>query len=122
MGSPSRRGLTASEWGVLVLLVTSVFINYVDRSNLSIAAPLLESELFLTPSRLGALLAAFFWTYALLQLFGIAGWFADRYHAGYVMAAGFFIWTASTALTGVVTGFTALFLMRLLLGAGESIA
>src|SRR5687768_13588829 len=74
MGSRSRRGLTAAEWGVLVLLVTSVFINYVDRSNLSIAAPLLESELSLTPSRLGALLAAFFWTYALLQLFGIAGW------------------------------------------------
>jgi MFS transporter, ACS family, D-galactonate transporter len=122
MDSADRRGLSSTEKGLLVLLVASIFINYIDRSNLSIAATLLEQELRLSPSQLGSLLAAFSWTYALLQLFGIAGWLADRFPVGWVLAGGFFVWTAATAASGMVTGFTALFLMRLLLGAGESIA
>jgi MFS transporter, ACS family, D-galactonate transporter len=115
-------GMTTSEWRLLALLVMSVFINYIDRSNLSVAAPLLEKELSLTPSQLGALLGSFFWTYALLQLVGVAGWLADRFHVGWVFASGFIVWTAATAGSGLVNGFTALFLMRLLLGAGESVA
>ena len=114
--------MTGAEWRLVILLVLSIFINYVDRGNLSIAAPLLEKEMHLSPRDLGTLLSAFFWTYALFQLFGIAGWLADRFPVGWVFAAGFFAWSASTALTGMVTGFTALFLMRLLLGIGESLA
>ena len=34
---------------VLVLLGISVFINYIDRGNLSIAAPLLKDELSIFP-------------------------------------------------------------------------
>jgi hypothetical protein len=34
---------------VLVLLGLSVFINYIDRTNLSVAAPLLKSELVSLP-------------------------------------------------------------------------
>ena len=111
-----------SERGLMILLVVSIVINYIDRGNLSIAAPLLQAELSLTPSQLGALLGSFFWTYALLQLFGIAGWLADRYPVGWVFAWGFVVWTLATAAAGLVTGFTALYVMRLLLGAGESIA
>ena len=120
--SEVRQKLTRSEIRLLVLLVFSVFLNYIDRGNLSIAAPLLETELSLTNTQLGALLAAFFWTYALVQLFGIAGWFADRFHVGWVLAAGLFLWSAATALTGLVTGFTAIFVMRLILGVGESVS
>ena len=43
----------------LTLLVVSVFINYVDRGNLSIAAPLLKNELGISASQLGILLSAF---------------------------------------------------------------
>ncbi len=111
----------AERW-ILALLVTSIFINYVDRGSLSIAAPLLEKELSLSPIQLGQLLAAFFWTYALCQLFGLAGWLADRYPVGLVLAGGLLVWSAATVATGLVTGFTALFTARLLLGAGESIA
>src|SRR5712691_3330644 len=50
----------------LTLLVVSVFINYVDRGNLSIAAPLLKNELGISAGQLGILLSAFFWTYTLL--------------------------------------------------------
>ena len=62
---------------VLFLLSLSVFINYIDRSNLSIAAPLLKDELHLSASQLGVLLSAFFWTYGLMQI--PAGWLVDRF-------------------------------------------
>jgi MFS family permease len=114
--------MRAAEWRILILLVISIFINYIDRSNLSIAAPLLRNELGLDASQLGALLSAFFWTYALCQLFGVAGWLVDRFDVGLVYAAGFFLWSTATAVTGLVNTFTMLFILRLFLGAGESIA
>lgn len=114
--------MRAAEWRILILLVISIFINYIDRSNLSIAAPLLRHELGLDASRMGALLSAFFWTYALCQLFGISGWLADRFDVGLVFATGFFLWSSATAITGLVEGFAILFVLRLILGAGESIA
>jgi sugar phosphate permease len=44
----------------LILLAICILINYVDRGNLSIAAPLLKDELGISASQLGILLAAFF--------------------------------------------------------------
>src|SRR4051794_3297748 len=70
--------MSRAEWTLLALLIASIFVNYIDRGNLSIAAPLIEKELALSPIQIGALLSSFFWTYALLQLLGVAGWLADR--------------------------------------------
>jgi ACS family D-galactonate transporter-like MFS transporter len=114
--------MTTTERRLLILLTASIFINYIDRSNLSVAAPFLSAELSLTGTRLGALLASFFWTYALVQLFGIAGWLTDRFPVGWVLGIGFFIWSGATAASGFVTGFAGLFAMRLILGAGEAVA
>lgn len=113
---------SANRATLLGLLVASIFLNYVDRGSLSVAAPNLERELGLGPERMGLLLGAFFWTYALLQLFGAAGWLADRFPVGLVLSGGLLVWSASTIGTGLVSGFSAIFLMRLLLGAGESVA
>jgi ACS family D-galactonate transporter-like MFS transporter len=44
---------------MLALLAFSVFINYIDRGNLSIAAPLLKDELGMSASQLGLLLSSF---------------------------------------------------------------
>jgi sugar phosphate permease len=57
-------------WRVLILLVLSVAINYIDRGNLSIAAPLLKDELGISATQLGSLLSAFFWTYGEYFLMG----------------------------------------------------
>ena len=105
---------------VLVLLAISVFINYVDRGNLSIAAPMLKDELGISAAQLGLLLSAFFWTYAGLQPF--SGWLVDRLNVNWVFAGGFFLWSAATAATGIVHTFAVLFVLRLLLGMGESVA
>lgn len=114
--------MTRREWAVVLLLVLSAIINYVDRSNLSIAAPDIQRQFTLSPIQIGTLLSAFFWTYALLQLAGIAGWISDRFPVGWVMLGGYVLWSGATMLTGLVTGFTSLFLARLLLGVGESVA
>jgi MFS family permease len=105
---------------VLFLLVFSVAINYIDRGNLSIAAPLLKDELGISASELGVLLSAFFWTYAAFQI--VSGWLVDRFDVNWVLAGGFFLWSVATAATGLVQGFASLVVLRMLLGMGESVA
>lgn len=107
-------------WAVVALLVVSVAINYIDRGNLSIAAPMLKDELGLSAAQLGFLLSAFFWTYALCQL--LSGWLVDRFNANILLAVGYLLWSLATASTGLVHGFAALVVLRLILGAGESVA
>jgi MFS transporter, ACS family, D-galactonate transporter len=114
--------MTRREWIVVALLVASVVINYVDRSNLSLAVPILEKQFSLSSWQAGELLSAFFWTYALVQVVGLAGWLADRFHAGWVLFLGYLLWSLATAATGLTASFAALFAFRLLLGLGESVA
>jgi sugar phosphate permease len=87
--STKRTRLARTLVGVLILLWLSVFLNYIDRSNLSIAAPLLKGELGLSATQLGVLLSAFFWTYACLQI--PAGWLVDRFEVKWIFAGGFLI-------------------------------
>jgi MFS family permease len=114
--------MSRREWAIVLLLVISVIVNYVDRSNLSIAAPLIQRQFSLSPLQLGSLLSAFFWTYALLQISGVPGWLSDRFPVGWVTAGGYLLWSGATVAAGLTAGYVALFSARLLLGVGESVA
>jgi MFS transporter, ACS family, D-galactonate transporter len=103
----------------LALLVMAILINYVDRGSLSLAVPELKVEWGLSATQLGILLSAFFWTYTALQ--SVIGWLVDRYGANLVMSLGLFVWSLSTAATGLASGFSMLLALRLLLGIGESV-
>jgi len=105
---------------VVALLALSILINYMDRGSLAIAAPLLKDELGLSASQLGILLSSFFYTYSFFL--PLAGWMVDRFDVKWVMAGGFFIWSAATALTGGLHSFATLLAARLLLGIGETVA
>src|SRR5579863_10207348 len=105
---------------VLALLSFSVFINYIDRGNLSIAAPMLKDELGMSASQLGILLSSFFWTYAGFQI--VSGWLVDRLDVNWILAAGFVLWSVATAGTGLAHSFAILLGIRLVLGVGESVA
>jgi ACS family D-galactonate transporter-like MFS transporter len=122
MGAPAvvQTRLTRTQWAVLVLLVISVGINYIDRGNLSVAAPFLANDLQLNKTQLGKLFSSFFWTYAAFQL--VAGWLVDRYDVRWVLGVGFLIWSLATCFTGLAGSFAAIFALRLLLGMGESVA
>ncbi len=104
----------------LLLLVVCLIINYIDRGNLSVAAPLLKGELHLSPSQLGILFSAFFVTYTAMQF--VVGWLVDRFDVNLILATGFVLWSLATVLTGLVWGFALLFVMRLLLGISEAVA
>lgn len=114
------RVVTRLEWFVLWLLVISVCINYIDRGNLSVASVDVAGELHLKPFQLGILLSAFFWTYAVFQI--VSGWLIDRYNVIWVYGLGYLIWSSVTVITGFVSGFAALFIVRLLLGMSESVS
>ncbi len=104
----------------LFLLCVCVLINYVDRGNLSVAAPLLKNEFQLSSSQLGILFAAFFTTYTAMQF--VIGWLVDRSDPARILVVGFLIWSFATAATGMVSTFVALFAVRLILGVGEAVA
>jgi len=116
---PSSR-LSPSLFRLAILLALSIFINYIDRGNLAIAAPLLQDELGLSPYQLGLLFSSFFWTYAIFQI--VSGWLVDRFPVNWVLAVGILLWSAATFGTGLVHGFNLLLAMRLILGIGESVA
>jgi len=118
----ARTALSGKEWRVLILLVISALINYIDRTTLSVAATDIQRELHLTNTQVGALQSAFFASYALCQLSFVAGWVVGRFHVGWVLACGFFLWSGATAMTGAATVFAMILALRLLLGIGESVS
>src|ERR1035437_2443854 len=56
----ARTALSGKEWRVLILLLVSALINYIDRTTLSVAATDIQRELHLTNTQVGALQSAFF--------------------------------------------------------------
>ena len=105
---------------LVLLLGTAIFLNYVDRGSLAVAAPLMKGDLGLSNEAYGWAVSAFFWVYAPVQLF--AGWLCDRFSVYRLLALGILLWAASTLLMGFVAGFASLFVLRIMLGVGESLA
>jgi len=116
LGAKSRPSFAPA----LVLLGVAIVINYVDRGNLSIAAPLVQTDLGLSATKLGVLLSGFFYTYTALQF--VVGGVVDRFGANLVLSAGLLLWSLATIATGFAGGFVVLMSLRLLLGIGESVA
>ncbi len=109
-------------WTILTLLCIGFMVAYFDRVNLSVA--LADKDGFLSFFKLsntdrGLLNSAFFWSYALLQI--PAGWIVDRFGVKWTYAAGFLLWSLTSAATAWVGTFQTLFLLRILLGVGESV-
>jgi MFS family permease len=102
---------------VLLILCLMYLILYVDRVNISTAAPLIKAELGLSNTQLGLVFSAFAYPYALFQLIG--GYFGDKFGARLTLAVSGLIVCLATAATGAVGGLASLFAARLVLGIGE---
>jgi MFS family permease len=105
---------------VVPLLALMVFVAYVDRGNLATAGPLLQDELHLSATQLGTLLSSFFWTYVPGQI--LMAWLSERIGPYRLLALGVGAWAMATLGSGLVSGFAALLVLRLLLGVAESAA
>src|SRR3954466_2024309 len=99
---------------ILFLIFVCVVIDYMDRSNISVAATALSDDLHLTPVQLGILFSAFGWTYAALQIPG--GILVDRFTSRILYTFCLIAWSLMTLLQGITTGFAQLFGLRLSIG------
>jgi len=110
--------MPSARWTMIALCLLANTINYIDRANLAVAAPIMQKELGFDAATMGFILSGFFWTYAVMQL--PFGWFADRVGARISLAVAVVWWSIFTGLTSVARSFATLFGCRLLLGVGEA--
>jgi D-galactonate transporter len=110
---PTRR-----RWIMLSLLLIATIINYVDRVNISIAAPFMAKDLGLDKVQMGLIFSAFAWTYAFALV--PAGFIADRFGSRVTYGVSLVSWSAVTVCQGLVGGFASLFGLRLAIGAMEA--
>lgn len=115
---PKKTQRTSVRYGMLALVFVNVVINYLDRSNISVAGATISKDLGLSSVELGLIFSAFGWTYALLQIPG--GLIADRFGPRVLYAFCLITWSLATVGQGFVRGFASLFWLRLATGAFEA--
>src|ERR1700722_17936749 len=92
-------------------------VNYMDRVNISIAAPTMMKDLAIDPASFGFVLSAFALGYACMQMPG--GFLADRFGAKRLLIAAPIVWSIFTGLTGLATTLTSLIVIRICFGLAE---
>jgi len=107
------------KWRMLLLIWLMMFVAYLDRINISVAGPTIQSSLHLSPVEFGAVLSAFTFGYAILQIPG--GWLADRFGSRRLLVLALVFWSIFTGLTGLVGSLSALIVVRVLFGVGEGL-
>ena len=108
---------TNRRFRIMGLLFVTVVINYLDRSNISIAAPSLASDFHLDPVQLGLVFSAFSWTYTPFQLPG--GWLVDRVHPRILYPVVIMLWSLATLSLGLANGLVMLIALRMAVGFFE---
>lgn len=112
-----KTGIFSRSNMVLIVLYFGWLISYVDRMVINISITQMGEDLALNPTQMGMILSAFFIGYAFMQAPG--GWLADRFGSRIVVVTAVLMWSLFTFLTGVVSGFIALILIRIAFGLGE---
>lgn len=107
-------------WILLALVFLAIVINYIDRGNLSIAAPSIMRDFRLDPATMGIVLSAFFWTYAIFQI--PAGALVDRFGIRWVYGGAFLVWSVASAAVALSRGAGDIIGLRMVLGLAESVA
>ncbi|MDE2610829.1 MAG: MFS transporter [Burkholderiales bacterium] len=111
-------GVTVSARSRVTFLLCIIYaLMYLDRVNLSAAARAIKLEFGLSNAQLGVAFTGFSWAYLLTVLFG--GWAARRYGARIVLMGCAVLLGVSTMAMSLAAGAVSLFLIRMLVGAGE---
>jgi MFS transporter, Spinster family, sphingosine-1-phosphate transporter len=111
---PSSKSAKAA----LLLLTALNFLNYIDRNVLYAVQPLIQKEFHVDDAKIGFLTSAFFICYMVAA--PLVGPLADRYSRRVIMAAGAFVWSAATLLSGITHNYDELLLRHVIVGIGEA--
>lgn len=109
---------TKIRYQVLFLIFVNVVINYMDRSNLAVAASEIDKEFQFTPVQLGLIFSAFSWTYLAFQIPG--GILVNRFSPRILYAFSLIAWSLTTVMQGFAKGFATLFGLRMATGVFEA--
>lgn len=112
------QAVNKKRWFFVILILVGAIINYLDRSNLSVANTTISKEFNLSPLQMGVLLSAFMWPYALANL--PAGWLVDRIGPKKMFAWASGAWSAVTICTAFTNSYSIFYTLRVLLGISES--
>jgi len=106
---------------LISLSTLAVFICYIDRINISVAAVEIQDQFGWDNTQLGLVLSSFFIGYIFTQYLG--GFLADRYGGKKVLGYGVLFWSLFTILTPAAAhhSFFLLLFTRVLLGLGEGV-
>jgi sugar phosphate permease len=109
---------TNIRWYVLLLISLMYMITYMDRSNISIAAPEIAKEFGFSKTEVALFFSAFAWAYAAGQVPG--GWLADFFGPKRVLLVIVPFWSLMTAATAWASGASSFFWVRFAFGLGEA--
>jgi len=105
-------------FNILAMIFVTVVINYLDRTNISIAAAALKEELGINAIQMGYIFSAFGWTYSLLQIPG--GIVADKVKSRILYPVLMTFWSIATLFQGMINSFAALIGLRASIGIFEA--
>jgi MFS family permease len=105
-------------WFLVALLVVGGVVNYLDRSNLSVANTTIAAEFHLSAIDMGLLLSAFSWPYAIANL--PAGYLVDRLGPKKMYAWAGGVWSLVSMVSAAADSFGLLYAARVALGVAES--
>src|ERR1700746_3992738 len=115
-GQQPRRSI--GRWYILLLISLMYLITYLDRVNISTAAPVISKEFGFDKVTMGVIFSAFVWAYALFQVPG--GWLADRFGPRAVLTGIVTYWSIMTAANAAATRGVSFVVVRFLFGVGEA--
>src|SRR5271169_637935 len=90
-----------ARWYILFLISVMYLITYLDRVNISMAAPVISKEFGFDKVTMGIIFSAFVWAYAIFQVPG--GWLSDRFGSRSVLTSIVAYWSLMTAATAAAT-------------------
>src|SRR5262249_22939563 len=118
MSETQRMSGSRGRWYILLLISLMYLITYLDRVNISTAAPVISKEFGFDKITMGAIFSAFVWAYAMFQVPG--GWLGDRFGPRRVLTAIVGYWSLMTAGIALAGSATMFIVMRFLFGVGEA--
>lgn len=103
---------------ILALVFINIVVNYMDRTNVSIAMPELAKEIGLSTVQQGLIFSAFGWVYAAMQVPG--GIMLDKFGSRIMYFISLFFWSLMTLFQATIGSFGQLLGLRLGVGFFES--